>query len=83
MVALFVGYSSGQPYQIPYFLQGLLWIGRGRPASATTQFQLSLQLVEGEDTEGRAHFGREIESLMDIFGIDSSDGLLADYLGGV
>lgn len=48
-----------------------------------TQFQTSLQSVEAEDTEGRGHFGMEIESLMDILGIDSSDGLLTYYLGGV
>lgn len=48
-----------------------------------TQFQTSLQAVEGEDTEGREHFGMEIESLMDILGIDSSDGLLPYYLGSV
>ena len=50
---------------------------------ALTQFQPSLQSVAGEDTEGREHFGMEIESLMEILGIDSSDGLLTYYLGGV
>lgn len=48
-----------------------------------TQFQPSLESVEGEDTEAREHFGMEIESIMDILGIDSSDGLLSFYLGGV
>lgn len=48
-----------------------------------TQFQPSLELVEGEDTEAREHFGMEIESIMEILGIDSSDGLLACYLGGI
>jgi hypothetical protein len=48
-----------------------------------TQFQSSLESVEGEDTEGREHFGVEIESIMDILGIDSSDGLLPHYLGGI
>jgi hypothetical protein len=47
------------------------------------QFQPSLELVEGEDTEAREHFGMEIESVMGILGIDSSDGLLACYLGGI
>lgn len=47
------------------------------------QFQRSLVLVEAEDTEGKEHFGSELEALMDILGIDSSDGLLAFYLGGL
>jgi hypothetical protein len=47
------------------------------------QFQHSLVLVEAEDTEGKEHFGSELEALMDILGIDSSDGLLTFYLGGV
>lgn len=47
------------------------------------QFQSSLQLVEDEDTEGRDHFGLELERIMEILGIDSSDGLLSCYLGGV
>ena len=47
------------------------------------QFQRSLVLVEQEDTEAREHFGTELESLMDILGIESSDGLLAFYLGGL
>lgn len=48
-----------------------------------TQFQATLELVEGEDTEGRDHFGIEIEAIMEIFGIESSDGLLTCYLGGM
>lgn len=48
-----------------------------------TEFQKALVLVEGEDTEGREHFGMEMENIMDILGIDSSDGLLAAYLGGI
>ena len=48
-----------------------------------TQFQPSLESVEGEDTEAREHFGMELESVMEILGIDSSDGLLACYLGGI
>ncbi len=47
------------------------------------QFQHSLVLVEAEDTEAREHFGSELETLMDILGIDSSDGLLTFYLGGI
>jgi hypothetical protein len=47
------------------------------------QFQPSLKAVEGEDTEGRDHFGMEVELIMDILGIDSSDGLLTHYLGGI
>lgn len=48
-----------------------------------TEFQHSLKLVENEDTEAREHFGVELESIMDVFGIESSDGLLAAYLGGI
>lgn len=48
-----------------------------------TQFQSSLESVEGEDTEAREHVGTALESVMDILGIDSSDGLLACYLGGI
>jgi hypothetical protein len=48
-----------------------------------TQFQRGLILVELEDTEGREHFGTELEDLMDILGIESSDGLLSAYLGGL
>jgi hypothetical protein len=48
-----------------------------------TQFQPSLESVATEDTEGRDHFGMEVETIMDILGIDSSDGLLSYYLGGI
>lgn len=47
------------------------------------QFQPSLEAVESEDTEGRDHFGMEIEMIMEILGVDSSDGLLSYYLGGM
>lgn len=47
------------------------------------QFQIYLMQVEEEDTEGREHFGSGVEELMDILGIDSSDGLLSAYLGGI
>lgn len=48
-----------------------------------TEFQKALVLVEGEDTEGREQFGMEMENIMGILGIDSSDGLLSAYLGGI
>lgn len=48
-----------------------------------TEFQKALELVEDEETEGREHFGTELETIMDILGIESSDGLLAAYLGGI
>jgi len=47
-----------------------------------TQFQRALIQVEMEDTEGREHFGLEMENIMDLLGIESSDGLLSFYLGG-
>jgi hypothetical protein len=52
-----------------------LWVMR--------QFLRSLVRVESEDTEGRDHFGTELETIMDILGIESSDGLLTFYLGGI
>ena len=48
-----------------------------------TEFQTALELVEDEDTEAREHFGMDLESIMDILGIESSDGLLTAYLGGI
>jgi hypothetical protein len=47
------------------------------------QFQALLAAMEGEDTEARDHVGAELESIMDVLGIDSSDGLLGFYLGGL
>ena len=47
---------------------GKLWV--------LTEFQAALELVEDEDTEGREHFGIEMEFIMDILGVESSDGLL-------
>jgi hypothetical protein len=44
------------------------------------QFQPSLEEVEIEDTEGRERFGAYLERIMDIFDIESSDGLLSYYL---
>lgn len=47
------------------------------------QFQSTLLQLEVHDTEAREHFGMELEHLMDILGIESSDGLLSCYLGGL
>lgn len=46
------------------------------------QFQHALQVVQFEETEGREHFGMELEQIMDLLHIDSSDGLLNFYLVG-
>jgi hypothetical protein len=57
----------------------------GNPSKlwALGEFQRSL-IAQGEaDTEVREHFGLELEALMDILGIESSDGLLSWYLGGI
>jgi len=48
-----------------------------------TEFQRSLAAQEESDTEVREHFGMELAALMDIVGIQSSDGLLSWYLGGI
>ncbi|MGC4060729.1 MAG: DUF4844 domain-containing protein [Aquabacterium sp.] len=48
-----------------------------------SKFQHQLEKVWQEDTEAREHFGTELETLMDILSIDSSDGLLSFYLGGL
>ncbi|MGB9109614.1 MAG: DUF4844 domain-containing protein [Telluria sp.] len=47
------------------------------------QFEESLQMVQDEDTEAREHLGIELERLMAILGIGSSDGVLTHYLGGI
>lgn len=47
------------------------------------QFQIFLETLGTEDTEGREHLGAELERLMDILGIASSDGLLSFFLGGI
>ncbi|MBG9390081.1 DUF4844 domain-containing protein [Caenimonas aquaedulcis] len=47
------------------------------------QFQVALIQLQNEDTEAREHFGMDLEHIMDILGIESSDGLLAYYLGGL
>ncbi len=46
-----------------------------------SQFQPTLEIASDEDTEGREHFARHLEAIMDIFEIESSDGLLGFYLG--
>lgn len=45
-----------------------------------SQFQEALQKVELEDTEAREHFGLALETVMEVLGIESSDGLLSLYL---
>jgi len=47
------------------------------------QFQRSLEAVREEDSEAKEHFGEELERLMAIAGIESSDGILPHYLGGI
>ena len=47
-----------------------------------SQFQRVLAGMDQEDTEVREHFGMELERVMDILGIQSSDGVLSYYLGG-
>ena len=47
------------------------------------KFQSALLQLEDHDTEAREHLGMELEKLMDILGIESSDGLLSFYLGGL
>lgn len=47
------------------------------------KFQTALMQLEDHDTEAREHLGMELERLMDILGIESSDGLLSFYLGGL
>jgi len=44
------------------------------------QFQQSLLAVEQEDAEAREHFGNELGRLLEIVGIDSSDGVVEYYL---
>jgi hypothetical protein len=48
-----------------------------------TQIQPALSEVSGEDTEARECFGKHVEAIMDIVGIQSSDGVLSFYLGGI
>jgi hypothetical protein len=44
------------------------------------KFQPVLDSLYGEDTEGKEHFGQHLGEIMDILGIESSDGLLGFYL---
>ena len=44
------------------------------------QFQPVMDSLYGEDTEGKEAFGAHLEQIMDILGIESSDGLLGFYL---
>ena len=50
---------------------------------ALKQFQPVLEAVQHGDTETRDQVGAELEDLMDILGIERSDGVLAYYLGGL
>ena len=45
-----------------------------------SQFQPVLDSLYGEDTEGKEAFGHHLGQVMDILGIESSDGLLGFYL---
>lgn len=47
------------------------------------QFQVTMQQLEDHGTETREYLGMYLEGLMDILGIESSDGLLTFYLGGL
>lgn len=47
------------------------------------QFQPVLEAVRHDDTEARDQVGTELEALMDMLGIERSDGVLAYYLGGI
>jgi hypothetical protein len=44
------------------------------------QFQQSLEAVRDADAEAREHVGTELERVMEILGIDSSDGVVEYYL---
>lgn len=64
-------------------LAGALLAGIARHPTkfwALKQFQQSLEAVRDADAEAREHFGNELERLMDVLGIDSSDGLVEHYL---
>ena len=47
------------------------------------QIQPILAEIGNEDTEVREHFWIHVEKVMDIVRIDSSDGMLSFYLGGM
>jgi hypothetical protein len=44
------------------------------------QFQPALEAVRDEGAEARGRLGVDLEELMDMLGIESSDGLLTFYL---
>ena len=44
------------------------------------QFQQSLEAIRDADAEAREHFGNELERILDVLGIDSSDGMIESYL---
>lgn len=44
------------------------------------QFVPTLRAACEEDTEARERFGRYFEQIMDVLGIESSDGMLTYYL---
>jgi hypothetical protein len=46
------------------------------------QFQVALEAVQKEDTEAQESFGTELEKLMGILGIKSSEGLINFYRYG-
>lgn len=46
------------------------------------QFQVVLEATEEEDTEAQEHFATELEKIMDVLKIDSSDGLIGYYRYG-
>lgn len=48
-----------------------------------TQIQPALEEVAKEDTEACEHFGMHVKKIMDIVEIDSSDGMLSFYPGGI
>ncbi|MEB0031593.1 DUF4844 domain-containing protein [Undibacterium sp. RTI2.1] len=46
-----------------------------------SEFKYALEKIENEDTEACESFGEELGKIMGILNIESSDGLLAFYLG--
>ena len=46
------------------------------------QFQSALEATQMEDTEAKEHFGVELNKIMAILGIESSDGLINFYRYG-
>jgi hypothetical protein len=52
---------------------------QSNPNKLMTQIQPALAEVTGEDTEARECFRKHVEQIMDIVGIESSDGILNHY----